>query len=374
IAQWEHIPNLLRLADRFRLAGVADPSPAARRFVERQFGVPAFADSDALLAEPLDAVVIASPDHTHTGETLKALSRRLHVLCETPLCYGPEEADAIIAARAAAGTVVQVGSMKRFDPAYETCLDLLDPAESLRFISVQVTDPDSQPYAEVHPHALVSDLPEAAVENGRRARQRQIAAALGFDPEPELRAGFAGTFSSSLVHDVNLTHGLLDRMGIPDGEIVGASFFAGGQGGLATIRLLDGDAAWHMSYLALPGVADYRERIALHFAERIVELDFPSPYLNHVPTRLTVRRSDGRRLETQEIRPGYGEAFVRELEAFWSAIATGAAVRNTVEEARRDQALLCGLAQTVIARRDSGRGTRRGGAEAARIGRVVAAR
>jgi predicted dehydrogenase len=262
--------------------------------------------------------------------------------------------------------------MKRFDPAYEACLELLDPADTLRFVAVQVTDPDSRPYAEVHPHSLVSDLPDATVEAGRRARAEQIAAALGFEPTPEVRTGFAGTFASSLVHDVNLTHGLLDRLGVPEGEIVHASFFAGGEGGLATVRLLDGDAAWHMSYLALPGVADYRERIALHFDARIVELDFPSPYLNHVPTRLTVRRSDGRRLDTHEIRAGYGEAFVRELEAFWSAIATGAPVRNTIAEARRDQALLCALARNVVTRRTIGRGTRRSGAQAADAGRMIA--
>ena len=345
IAQWEHIPNLIRLADRFRLVGIADPSPAARRFVERQFGLKAFPDSDALLAEPLDAVIVASPDFTHVGETLKALSRRLHVFCEKPLCYGPAEADRIAAARTAAGTVVQVGYMKRFDPSYEACLDLLDEAGTLRYVAVEVTDPDSWPFAEIHPHALVNDLPEDMILDGQRAKAAQVAAALGFEPVPEVRAGFSGSFASSLVHDVNLTFGLLDRLGVPDGEIVAATFFAGGSGGLGTVRLLDGDAVWQMAHVALSGVAEYRERIALHFEERIVELAFPSPYLNHAPTRLSVRRSDGRRLETRDIRPGYGEAFVRELEAFWSAIVTGAPVRNPIEQARRDQALLCGLAR-----------------------------
>ena len=75
--------------------------------------------------------------------------------------------------------------------------------------------------------------------------------------------------------------------------------------------------------------------------------DFPSPYLNHFPTRLTVRRSDGRRLETREIRPDFGEAFVLELEAFWSAIVNATPVRNTVEQAGRDQRLLCDLARHV---------------------------
>ncbi|KAB2877240.1 MAG: Gfo/Idh/MocA family oxidoreductase [Bauldia sp.] len=351
IAQWEHIPNLVRLADRFLVAGVCDPSAAARNFVARQFGLRTFPDSDSLLGESLDAVLIASPDFTHVAETLKALTHRLHVFCEKPLCYGPAEADAIIAARDKAGMVVQVGYMKRFDPSYEACLELLpdDPAR-LRYVAVEVNDPDSWPFAEIHPHALVNDLPEALLAEGKRAKAAQVAAALGIDAAPAVRNGFAGSYSSSLVHDVNATFGLLDRLGVPDGEIIGATFFADGGGGLGTVGLLGGDAVWQMTHLAVPGVADYQERIALYFDERIVELAFPSPYLNHSPTRLTIRQSDGRRLETREIRPGFGEAFVRELEAFWSSIATGAPVRNSVEQAKRDQALLCALARHAAGR------------------------
>ena len=37
IAQIEHIPNLLRLRDKFAVAGVCDPSPASREFVRQHF-------------------------------------------------------------------------------------------------------------------------------------------------------------------------------------------------------------------------------------------------------------------------------------------------------------------------------------------------
>jgi len=42
---------------------------------------------------------------------------------------------------------------------------------------------------------------------------------------------------------------------------------------------------------------------------------------------------------------GYDEAFIEELKGFWSAIVEGTPVRNTAEHARRDMALLLGLAQ-----------------------------
>ena len=161
--------------------------------------------------------------------------------------------------------------------------------------------------------------------------------------------GFTGAYSSSIVHDVNAVHGLLDALGIPDGEIVGAQLFAGGEGGQGAVRLLGGQALWNMVHLAVPALADYRERITLYFDDASLELEFPSPYLNHQPTRLTLRKSDHHTLSVQEIRSGFEEAFVEELKGFWSAIVEGTAVRNTAEAARRDMALLAGLAAHYLA-------------------------
>ena len=138
-------------------------------------------------------------------------------------------------------------------------------------------------------------------------------------------------------------HGLLDRLGIGDGEIVGAQIFAGGDGGLGTVRLPGGKAMWNMVHLAVPALADYRETISLYFDDAILRLVFPSPYLNHQPTRLVIEKSDGHVLNVTETNAGYDEAYIRELEGFWDAVVNGSAsVRNPPEEARRDQVLLCG--------------------------------
>ena len=50
IAQVEHIPNLLHLADRFELAGVADPSARVRAAIAERHGVRGFATAAELLA------------------------------------------------------------------------------------------------------------------------------------------------------------------------------------------------------------------------------------------------------------------------------------------------------------------------------------
>src|SRR3954452_18030121 len=80
-AQVERLPLLAELADRFVLAGVADPDRARRRTVAARYGIPDFAaHEDLLAARELDAVVVCSPDATHAEVTVDALAAGLHVL------------------------------------------------------------------------------------------------------------------------------------------------------------------------------------------------------------------------------------------------------------------------------------------------------
>lgn len=350
VAQVEHIPNLLKLHRQFKILGVYDPSRKVRAFVAQEFGLETFSDLDALLAMPLDAVVIASPDALHREQSLAAFARGLHVFCEKPLCYGAQDIDELIAARDRAGKVLQVGYMKRFDPSYEAALNMLPgTARTLRSVSVEVNDPDAWPFIR-HASTCRGDDVAAELIASTEARQReQVDRAVPGIDDPHAFRGFVGAYSSSIVHDVNAVHGLLDALGVADGEIVGASLFAKGEAGQGTVRLLGGQALWTMVHIATPGLPDYRERITLHFDDASLELEFPSPYLNHQPTRLTLRTGDGHTLSSRDIRSGYEEAFVEELKGFWSAIVEGTPVRNTAEHARRDMTLLAGLTRHHLA-------------------------
>lgn len=348
IAQVEHIPNLLALKDKFTLVGVSDPSAAVREALSGRFGIASVPDAADLMDLGLDALVIAAPDPWHGALAAAALAAGIHVFCEKPLCYGVAEIDRLIEARQRSGAVLQVGYMKRFDPSYVTALDLVrGRGEALRYLSVEVHDPDAGPFVGHHPLVAGGDVPEALIAATAHRRREQVEAALGFVPDETVFRGFASAYSSALVHDVNAVHGLLDAMGLETGDVRGAALFAGGAGGQGAVALRGGAALWTMTHVEVPGVGDYRERISLYFDDEIVELVFPAPYLNHHPTRLTVRRNAGSRLEATEIRSGYEEAFVRELEGFWRAVVEGGPNRNPASDARRDQALLVALARAA---------------------------
>ncbi|WP_434291015.1 Gfo/Idh/MocA family oxidoreductase [Celeribacter sp. SCSIO 80788] len=80
-----------------------------------------FDDPLALIrSDKVEAVVIASPDDTHEALVLAAISEGKPVLCEKPLAATPQQAERILEAEILFGRrLVQVGFMRRFDPAYE---------------------------------------------------------------------------------------------------------------------------------------------------------------------------------------------------------------------------------------------------------------
>jgi predicted dehydrogenase len=300
-------------------------------------------------------VVIGSPDPLHHEQVLAALARGLHVFCEKPLCYSPAEIADIIAGRDKAGKVMQVGYMKRFDPSYRLALaSLPGTVKTLRSVSVEVNDPDAWPFIAHQRYRRGTDIPKDLIAAATATQRRQVEDAIGMPLTDLAFRGFTGAYSSALIHDVNAVHGLLDALGVPDGDIVGAQIFANGDGGQGAVKLLGGQALWTMTHLTVPKLADYKERITLFFDDASLDLEFPSPWLNHHPTRLTVKTSDGHTLSKTDLRAGYAEAFVEEMRGFWGAIVNGDSVINPPEHAARDQALLIGLTRQHLATAPAG--------------------
>lgn len=74
-------------------------------------GCKAYSDYRELLAtEDVDAVMIATPDHTHAVIALAALKRRKHLYCEKPLAYSVEETRLVTEAAREAKVATQLGN------------------------------------------------------------------------------------------------------------------------------------------------------------------------------------------------------------------------------------------------------------------------
>ncbi len=79
---------------------------------------------DLLAKEKLDAVVIATPLHTHYQIIMDALSAGCNVFCEKTMCYEIEQARDIVKKSHETGKFVQVGHQRRYNPLYNRAVNL----------------------------------------------------------------------------------------------------------------------------------------------------------------------------------------------------------------------------------------------------------
>ena len=341
VAQAMHLHYLAHMKDRFELVAVADPSAIVRDSLQRLYNLDAtYTDHEQLLDDAkLDAVVICSPAQTHAAATLAALERGLHVFVEKPMCITLADADRVAEAQQRTGKVVQVGYMKRFDRAWERMLEgLPETAESLRYIRVVVHDPEFGPYFAPGEIARGSDIPADVFDAGREQMRAQVREAVGAD-SPAVITAFEGAFLGSLVHDVNLVHGLLERLGEPlPAEVIDGDWWNEGQAVTGAVRLANG-SRWDSAWIQLLDVYEYRESVAFYFAEEVHTLTFPSPWLKQSPTVYEVSRAkDGAR--AAESFESYEESFARELAHFHDCVVNGTECRTPPTQARLDMDVL----------------------------------
>ncbi len=349
IAQVEHIPNLLALKDEFEIVGVADSSKKTRAFIRDYYKLPTFETFLALFDLSPDAMLVSTPEYFHEEMCGLALKAGVHVFCEKPLCYSVAEAENLIRYRDEAGKVLQVGYMKRWDPSYEMLLEqIAGSGERLRFIGVEVNDPDFWPFVAHRRTCRADDLDGSVLAAWKSVQADQVENAVGKRLFGGELRGFTKAYCSSMIHDLNLVQGILDKMGIVDRKAIHGALFANGEGGSAALSLSRGKAFCHLAHVLVPRLADYQERMSLFFDDRRFEMIFPSPYLNHFPTTLESWSSEGNRLIRSVIQNGFHEAFVRELQGFHEAVVNGTPVRNSAEEARDDLVLIREFARFAL--------------------------
>lgn len=114
------------------LVGVHDRRAGRAEEVAREFGLEALPDLPSV-AERAEAVIVATPTVSHAEVAGFFLERGRDVLIEKPITVTLAEADDLIARARAAGRIIQVGHVERYNPAVEAAFRLLSRP---RFVEV----------------------------------------------------------------------------------------------------------------------------------------------------------------------------------------------------------------------------------------------
>ena len=110
------------------LRAVAGTRPEHTREFAARWGIPApYETAEAMLdAEPLDAVIVATPNRSHYPIAHAALERGLHVLCEKPVGISSAEARRLADLAAVKGLITMVPFTYRNMPGMRYLKELVD--------------------------------------------------------------------------------------------------------------------------------------------------------------------------------------------------------------------------------------------------------
>lgn len=120
-----HHVRILRDLAGDRFVGFVDENPARAAQVAEQLGVAALPSVEALLSQ-VDAVSVVVPTTMHHRVASAVLRAGRHVFIEKPFTVTLAEADDLIALAAAAGVVLQVGHVERFNRAVRAAMPYVD--------------------------------------------------------------------------------------------------------------------------------------------------------------------------------------------------------------------------------------------------------
>lgn len=185
-------PNLLRNFSALpgvRVKYVAEPSEARRRYVETRYPATRTVTSPAdIYGDPeVNAVVVATPAHTHFPLALQALQSGRHVFVEKPLAMSVSEVDTLAALAAKQRLTLMVGHTFLYNPAVLFLKQFIDSGELGRIyylyaqrLNLGVVRTDVNALWNLAPHDvsifnfLLGATPTAVVAHGTDYLQKGI--------------------------------------------------------------------------------------------------------------------------------------------------------------------------------------------------------
>ena len=126
-----HAENLRRLVPEARLLAVADVAAARARQVAEELEIEHSFPSLEEMAQQkdIDAILIAAPDKFHAQAIRCAARAGKDILCEKPIATTLDDAEAALREVERAKVRLQIGFMRRYDPAYASAMKRVEAGD-----------------------------------------------------------------------------------------------------------------------------------------------------------------------------------------------------------------------------------------------------
>ncbi|KAL2860711.1 Gfo/Idh/MocA family oxidoreductase [Aspergillus lucknowensis] len=344
IAQVAHIPTFNFLSDYFQVTYLCDISANALEHCRRKVaGSPPKITKSAeelCSAAEVDAVLVCNASAYHTEHALLALKNNKSVLVEKPLTSSHRDIDQLQAAEKASKGRLMVGYMRRYAKGFLDAIAEIGGISQIQYVRVRdIIGHNSASVAQsgTFPKRFDDYAPEdsQALKDKERMAVDGALSTYGVPSNDETRRmlmllGGLGT------HDLSA---MRESIGMPKSvkaavlkqPIWTATFDYGTfpvvyESGVNQVPLFDA-------------------HIEVYGPDKIVRVNYDTPYIKGLPTTMTVReKTTGPRGEgcyqERYVRTTYEDNYTVEFKEWYESIVNGKEIKTTIEDARQDVDLI----------------------------------
>ncbi|KAK6210042.1 oxidoreductase [Colletotrichum tabaci] len=352
ITQVNHISNLNFLYERYQTTYLCDISQQALAHCARkvQGGTPkTTSDAAELCSSPdVDVVLIANADAYHVDHGILALQNDKYVLIEKPVSVCFRDLDLLIEAEKKSKGKVMVGTMRRFATAFTDAVEEVGGMDKIQYARVRdIIGPNSTFVDQSGTFPLkFSDYSEADTNDRLKREEDIFEQALGKEfgvpvtsnSQTMLRIlGGLGTHDLSAMREI---------VGMPK-SVAGACLTFPGIFSVL-FKYDDFPVTYESGFSNVP---QFDAHIEVYSPNKIVRVNFDTPYVKGLPVTMTVRELVGKDgFQERTVRKTYQDPYTNEFLEFYDCVINGKAPKTSAADARNDVELF-----KMILRADAGR-------------------
>ncbi|KAL7625754.1 hypothetical protein AAE478_004977 [Parahypoxylon ruwenzoriense] len=338
IVQVAHIPNINFLSHLFQTTYLCDISAQALAHCSKKVqGAPprTTTDPEALCSsDNVDVVLIANADAYHVEHALIALKHDKWCLVEKPLSVCFRDVDKIIEAEKSSRGKLFVGTMRRFAAAFKDAVQEVGGMDRILYARVRdIIGPNSVSVDQsgTFPQKF-NDFSDADTRD-RLMREDDISqTALGSEfgvpitPESQRMLRFLGGLGT---HDLSAMREIL---GMPQ-RVAGAMLTFPG-----IFSVIFDYGKFPCTYESgRVNIPEFDAHIEVYSPDKIVRVEFDTPYVKGLPTVMIVREKVGDGgFQERKIRKTYEDAYTLEFKEFYRCVVEDATPKTSAADAMND--------------------------------------
>ncbi|KPM37652.1 hypothetical protein AK830_g8880 [Neonectria ditissima] len=344
IAQVSHILALNNLSSYYCITYICDVSQQALEHCSKKIagGTPkTTSDPEELIASPeTDVIVVCNVNAFHPSHAILALRHNKHVFVEKPLALNYRDLDAIINAEKTSQARVFVGYQRRYAEAFLDALEEVGSMEKIEYIRVRDIIGQNSSFVSqsgTFPKKY-TDFPKLEAAEMRSTEEEMVKAALvdefGVEATSESMTLFR-LFTGLGVHDFSA---LREMVGMPS-RVIGASL------GLPIWSVLFQYPGFPVMYESgIIDVPKFDAHIEVYSREKIVRVDYDTPYVKGLPVTMTIREkidsAKGDGYQERTVRKTYEDPFTLEFLEFYHCATNKNCPKTSAADAREDLDLI----------------------------------